>query len=56
LKEEFIISINYDGLIQQLGGYKVGRGVIMIPIENLKNLIEFLDKRKVQYVIRYVWV
>jgi predicted nucleotidyltransferase len=46
----------YDGLVQQLGGYKVGRGVIMVPIENLKNLIEFLDKRKVQYVIRYVWV
>ncbi|MEM2928319.1 MAG: nucleotidyltransferase domain-containing protein [Nitrososphaerota archaeon] len=46
----------YDGLIQQLGGYKVGRGVAMIPLNNLRTLIEFLDKRNIQYTIRYVWI
>lgn len=46
----------YDGLIQQLGGYKVGRGVAMIPLNNLRTLIEFLDKKNIQYIIRYVWI
>ncbi|MEM3406755.1 MAG: nucleotidyltransferase domain-containing protein [Nitrososphaerota archaeon] len=46
----------YDGLIQQLGGYKVGRGVAMIPLNNLRTLIEFLDKKNIQYTIRYVWI
>jgi predicted nucleotidyltransferase len=45
----------YEGLIQQLGGYKVGRGVIMIPMENLKIITEHLDKKGIDYVIRYVW-
>ncbi len=45
----------YDGLIEGLGGYKVGKGVTMIPIENLKTLIEFLEKKGVNYIIRYVW-
>jgi len=45
----------YEGLLQQLGGYKVGRGVVMIPIENLKIITKHLDKKEIDYVIRYVW-
>ncbi|MGQ9468729.1 MAG: nucleotidyltransferase domain-containing protein [Nitrososphaerales archaeon] len=45
----------YDGLIQELGGYKVGRGVVMVPIENLKTLTERLDKEGINYIIRYLW-
>lgn len=46
----------YEGLIRELGGYKVGRGVMMIPVENLKTVTEHLEKKGVEYVIRYVWV
>ncbi|MCP8316890.1 MAG: nucleotidyltransferase domain-containing protein [archaeon] len=45
----------YDGLIQELGGYKVGRGVVMVPIENLKTLTENLDKKRINYIVRYLW-
>ncbi|MGQ9719682.1 MAG: nucleotidyltransferase domain-containing protein [Nitrososphaerales archaeon] len=45
----------YDGLIQELGGYKVGRGVAMVPIENLKAMTEQLDKKEINYIIRYLW-
>jgi predicted nucleotidyltransferase len=46
----------YNGLIHKIGGYKVGRGVVMVPLESLKTLIEHLEKREINYVIRYVWV
>lgn len=46
----------YEGLIRHLRGYKVGRGVMMIPMENLKSATEHLEKKGVEYVIRYVWV
>jgi predicted nucleotidyltransferase len=45
----------YEGLVRQLGGYKVGRGVMMIPIENLKAITQHLEKKGVDYVIRHVW-
>jgi len=45
----------YNGLIQKLGGYKVGKGVAMIPVENLKILTEHLEKKGVNYTTRYVW-
>lgn len=46
----------YNGLLQKIGGYKVGRGVLMIPLENLNKITQHLEKRKVDYIIRYVWV
>ena len=46
----------YDGLIQKMGGYKVGRGVAIIPAGELRTLTEFLDKKKIQHTIRYVWI
>jgi len=45
----------YEGLIQKLGGYKVGRGVVMVPLENLKPLIEQFESKEIDYIIRYVW-
>jgi predicted nucleotidyltransferase len=45
----------YEGLIHKIGGYKVGRGVVMVPLGNLKTLTEQLEKKKIDYVIRYVW-
>ena len=45
----------YEGLIRELGGYKVGRGVMMIPIESLKTITQHLEKKGIDYVIRHVW-
>jgi predicted nucleotidyltransferase len=45
----------YDGLIHKIGGYKVGRGVVMVPLGSLKTLIEQLEKKEMDYVVRYVW-
>lgn len=45
----------YDGLIHKIGGYKVGRGVVMVPLGSLKTLIEQLEKKEIDYVVRYVW-
>lgn len=45
----------YNGLLGKLSGYKVGRGVIMIPLENINVLTEYLEEKGVNYVVRYVW-
>lgn len=46
----------YEGLIHKMGGHKVGRGVLMVPMKNLKTLTEHLEKERIEYVLRYVWV
>jgi len=46
----------YEGLLQKIGGYKVGRGVIMVPLENLRKATQHLEERRVEYTIRYVWM
>jgi len=45
----------YDGFIQKLDGFRVGRGVVMVPMENLKTLTDHLEEEKINYVIRYIW-
>jgi len=45
----------YDGLIQKWDGFRVGRGVVMVPLENLKTLTDRLEEEKINYVIRHVW-
>jgi len=45
----------YDGLIHKMGGFKVGRGVVMVPLGSLKTLMEQLEKNEIEYVVRYVW-
>jgi len=34
---------------------KVGRGVMMVPMENLRIITQLLEKKSVAYVIRHVW-
>lgn len=45
----------YDGLIDKTGGYKVGRGVVMVPLQSLKTLTEHLEEKEISHVIRHVW-
>ena len=47
---------SYKGILDSLGGFKVGRNAIMLPFKNLNGLTEFLDKNNVRYVLRYVWL
>jgi predicted nucleotidyltransferase len=46
----------YNGLLQKIGGYKVGRGVIMIPLGNVRKITNHLEKKRVDYATRYVWM
>jgi len=45
----------YNGLLHKIGGYKVGKGVVMVPLSNLKTLTKHFEKKEINYVIRYVW-
>jgi len=45
----------YEGLVGELGGFKVGRGVMMIPMENLRTITQHLETKGISYVIRHVW-
>jgi len=45
----------YEGLVQKLEGFKVGRGVLMIPLENLRTLTHFLEEKRIDYSVRSIW-
>ena len=46
----------YKGMIHELNGYKVGRGVVIIPTQNVKRMTEYLERENIDYIIRYVWM
>ncbi|MBS7633912.1 nucleotidyltransferase domain-containing protein [Candidatus Bathyarchaeota archaeon] len=46
----------YNGLLQKANGYKVGKGVLMIPLESFEKITRFLEENKVEYMVRYVWI
>jgi len=37
-----------------LEGFKVGRGMLMVPVENMKTLTDYLEEEKINYAVRYV--
>ena len=43
------------GLINELGGEKLARGVFIIPPENLPSIIEILRKYRFAYQITLIW-
>jgi len=45
----------YEGKLTKLNGFSVGRNCLMIPLENMAELINFLEKEGAHYIIRYVW-
>lgn len=45
----------YKGLLKEQGGFKVGRNCLMIPLESVAPLTNFLEKEGINYFIRYVW-
>lgn len=46
----------YQGLIHQLGGFKIGRGVLMVPSVKLNQITRHFTGNKVDYTVRNVWV
>lgn len=46
---------NSQGLIKELDGKKLERGVVAIPSKNSKQLKDFLNKNKIRYKIIEVW-
>ncbi len=42
------------GKIEELGGKRIETGVI-VPVNNIRQLIEFLNREKIGYTIREVW-
>jgi predicted nucleotidyltransferase len=43
------------GLIQQAGGTKLGRGVFVVPMGQRQDIIQFLNKNKIQYTLHELW-
>jgi len=39
----------YKGLVESLNGYKLGRGAIMIPVENFRKIEEFFALNRITY-------
>lgn len=46
----------YKGIVESAGGFKVGRGSVIIPLKGLKNITNFLENEKIPYNIRYLWM
>jgi predicted nucleotidyltransferase len=47
---------SYGGLLERVKGYKIGRNCFMVPLDSAKEAMSFLDKHRVYYEVRYVWL
>lgn len=45
----------YSGLLDEWGGFKVGRNIVMIPRDAYTKLTDYLDRIGIRYVTRHVW-
>ncbi len=43
------------GLVEKSGGKKLGKAIILIPMENRKEIIDFLKKNKINHTINELW-
>lgn len=43
------------GLVEKLGGRKLGKTMVLIPMENKREIINFLNKNKVSYTVNELW-
>lgn len=44
-----------EGIVEKLGGRRIDTGVIL-PIKNKKELLDFLNKEKINYIIKEIWI
>ena len=43
------------GLLEEAGGRKLGKAIILIPMEKRKEILQFLNKNKVTYTVNELW-
>jgi len=43
------------GLVERLGGRKLGKAMVLIPMENRREIISFLNKNKISYTVNELW-
>lgn len=43
------------GLVEKIGGKKLGKGIIIIPMEKRQEILDFLNKNKVKYKVHELW-
>lgn len=43
------------GLVEKLGGKKIGKATIIVPMEKEKEVTNFLNKNKIQYKVYEIW-
>ena len=46
----------YIGIVEQLGGFRIGRGSFIVHYRKAQDVLRFLDEKKIPYVVRYLWV
>jgi len=46
----------YPGLLDEVEGVKVGRGVILVPFKHLGKVTKFLEEAGAEYVVRRIWM
>jgi len=44
-----------SGLVGRLGGQRIARGALMLPVKSAPKLFEILRKRKIAYTSREIW-
>lgn len=44
-----------ESLLAQLNGVKLGKGVFIIPFQNVKKIKDYLQKQKIRYTIAEIW-
>lgn len=50
-----IKSYSSKGLIEQVGGKKLGKALFLLPMEKRKVILDFLAQNKIQYVAYEIW-
>ncbi|MEK6959770.1 MAG: nucleotidyltransferase domain-containing protein [Nanoarchaeota archaeon] len=45
----------FEGAVGSLGGVRLKRANVMMPIENAAKLYEFLRRKKISYLVREIW-
>jgi predicted nucleotidyltransferase len=43
------------GMVNELGGKKIEKSIILIPMENVKKITDFMNKNKIDYTMYEIW-
>ena len=45
----------YVGLVKKVAGVRIGKGVIIVPVDLVKKIIEYLKEKKVAFKVYDIW-